>query len=162
MTPARQLVAASLFAFSSLGATALTACAAPTVPGSTDASGDDTAGGDSEQTSKLPPKKSAGKTTTSTPAPASAPAGAADASAPPATTPTPAPAPAPAPGGAPQACMDQCAAAGPAAQYWMCSAACHDQPCDDACWNPSCGQNAQACVSALDTCAAKCGVAGGP
>jgi len=53
--------------------------------------------------------------------------------------------------------MDQCAATGPAAQYWTCSAVCQDQNCDDNCWNQSCGQNEQACESALDQCASQCG-----
>lgn len=35
----------------------------------------------------------------------------------------------------PKARMDQCAATGVAAQYWTCTAACHDQACDDTCWN---------------------------
>jgi hypothetical protein len=55
--------------------------------------------------------------------------------------------------------MDQCAATGVAAQYWSCSAVCQDQACDDKCWNTSsCGANAQACETALDTCAMQCGL----
>ena len=157
MKPAIQLVAISLLAISSLGAMALTGCAAPEVPGTLEG-GDDTEGSDSVQTSKLPPTKAADKTKTSTPAPTPAPAPATKPTTPPTTT---TPTPVPVPGGTPQVCMDQCAATGPAAQYWTCSAKCQDQACDDACWNRTCGANAQACESALGMCSTQCGV-GGP
>jgi hypothetical protein len=58
----------------------------------------------------------------------------------------------------PLVCFDQCAASGPAAQYWSCSANCQDMQCDDNCWFQSqCGQNEDACIQALDACNAQCG-----
>ena len=157
MKPVIQLVAVSLLALSTVGLTALAGCSAPTP---TTLGGDDTEDpntGDSASTGKLPPKKTTNTSGDKKPTPATPPAAdpTADPAAPPATPTTPAP------GGDPQACMDQCAATGPAATYWTCSAKCQDQACDDNCWNPTCGQNAQACESALDTCATQCG-AGAP
>jgi len=155
MKPVTQLVAASLLAFSCLAVGALTGCSAPTIPTDTGDGTDDADQGDSAQTGKLPPKKTTDKTNNK-PAPTPDPAPAAD---PAPTTPTPT---TPTPGGDPQACMAPCAAAGPAAQYWTCSANCQDQACDDKCWSPTCGQNAQTCESALDTCASQCGLNAGP
>ena len=58
----------------------------------------------------------------------------------------------------PMACFDQCAANGPAAQYWSCSESCQDERCDDNCWFQSCGgAQEQACIQALDTCDDQCG-----
>lgn len=160
MKPVTQLVAVSLVAFSCLAVGALTGCSAPTIPtdsGEADENADES---DSAQTGKLPPKKTTDKTTNNKPAPASDPAPSAD---PAPTTPPATPTPTtPTPGADPEACMNQCAAAGPAAQYWTCSANCKDQACDDNCWNPTCGQNAQACESSLDACATQCGLNAGP
>lgn len=157
-----KLVAVSLLAMSCVGLSALTGCSAPAAPDSSLGDEEDPNASDSADTAgKLPPKK----TTTppkNTPAPAPAPVTPTPNPTPaPTPTPTPTPNPTPAPGGDPQACMDTCAAGGPAAQYWSCSAKCQDQACDDNCWNPTCGANAQACDNALNTCAAQCG-AGGP
>ncbi|MBX3258517.1 MAG: hypothetical protein KIS78_21070 [Labilithrix sp.] len=58
----------------------------------------------------------------------------------------------------PMECFDQCAASGPAAQYWSCSETCQNQQCDDNCWFQSCGgAQEQACMDALDACDAQCG-----
>ena len=162
MKPVIQLVAISLLAFSGVGVVALTGCSSPSAPATLPDGADET--NESDQTGKLPPKKTTTPSadSTPTPAPAPAPGPAADPAPGPAPTPTPTPTPTPAPGGDPQACMDQCAAAGPAAQYWTCSAKCQDQQCDDNCWNPTCGKNEQACESALDTCATQCGANAGP
>ncbi len=63
----------------------------------------------------------------------------------------------------PMACFDQCAATGPAAQYWSCSESCQDQQCDDNCWFQSCGgAQEDACIQALDTCNDQCGNPFGP
>lgn len=60
-----------------------------------------------------------------------------------------------------EACMDQCLANGPAAQYWQCSASCQDIQCDDNCWFGSvCGQQEQACGQAIETCDQQCGFFG--
>jgi hypothetical protein len=151
MKTVQQLVAVSLLALTGIAAVA--GCAAPAVPAPAD---DETAGADADQTAKLPPSKK--KTTTNddgnnsssaTPTPDTTPA--------PAPNPAPTPTPTPTPGGNPEQCMDQCAATGPGAQYWSCSAVCQDQQCDDNCWNQSCAQNEQACGSALDACANQCG-----
>ncbi len=161
MKPVTQLLAVSLLALSGLGLTI--GCSAPAAPALGDGTDEDPSAADSAQTGKLPPKKTTTTTSGNTPAPAAdptpAPAPAADPNAPPATTPPPV---TPAPAADPQACMDQCAATGPAATYWTCSANCQNQQCDDNCWNPTCGQNEQACESALDTCATQCGFNGGP
>ena len=54
--------------------------------------------------------------------------------------------------------MDQCVAAGPAAQYWQCSENCQDMQCDDNCWfGSACGQQEQACVQSLESCDQQCG-----
>jgi hypothetical protein len=162
-----QLFALSLLAISSIGVAALVGCAAPTVPSSglDDGSGTPADNGGSAAT-KVPPKQSTSSSNsssnsggdTSTP---SAPA--ASATTPPAAPTTPPPSTLPPTGTDPQACMDQCAATGVAAQYWSCSAVCQDQTCDDNCWNASCGVNSQSCETALDTCAQQCGYdPGGP
>ena len=159
MKPVIQLLAASLLAFSTLGITMLTGCAAPTPQTLGGDETTDPTASDSDQTGKLPAKKptntgSNKAPTTTTPPATTPPATTPPATTPPATTP---PATTP-PAGTPQACMDQCAAKTPAATYWTCSASCKDQACDDNCWNPTCGQNAQACGSALDACAVQCGL----
>ncbi len=114
-------------------------------------------GDDEDESSGASTKKSSSKSSTNkssgsnTPAPP-----------PTGTTPPPPPTgttpPAPAPTDDPEACMTQCLANGPAAQYWQCSATCQDQRCDDNCWFGSvCGQQENACIQALDTCDQQCG-----
>ena len=66
--------------------------------------------------------------------------------------------PPPPPSNDPLACMDQCVAAGPAAQYWQCSESCQDIQCDDNCWFGSiCGQQEDACIQSLESCDQQCG-----
>ena len=72
--------------------------------------------------------------------------------------PPPAEPPPPAPSDDPVACMDQCVAAGPAAQYWQCSETCQNIQCDDNCWfGSSCGQQEDACIQSLESCDQQCG-----
>jgi hypothetical protein len=159
MNSSLKLVAVSLLALSCVGITGLTGCSAPAAPDSGLGDEEDPNASDSADTAKLPPKKTTPTKSTPAPAPAADPTPApTNPTTPTPTTPTPT---TPVPGGDPQACMDQCAAGGPAAQYWSCSANCKDQACDDNCWNPTCGNNSQACENALNACDAQCG-AGGP
>jgi hypothetical protein len=161
MKAVTQLVALSMLAVSSIGVAALAGCSAPTAPSSTLDDGSNPAdNGGSAASAKVPPKQSTSTSngSTSSPPAATTPPASTATTPPPSSTAPPAPTATATPGGDPKACMDQCAAGGVAAQYWTCSAMCHDQACDDTCWNASCAANGQACVSALDTCAMQCGL----
>ena len=158
MKPVTRLVAISLLALCGVGLAGLTGCSSPESPMVFPDEPDDWTAEPPTKKPSTTSKDDAGATPQTPP------------ETPPETPPDPAPEPAPETpaetptttpaGGDPMMCMDTCAAAGPAAQYWTCSASCQDQACDDTCWNTSCGQNQQACESALDTCASQCGVAG--
>ena len=130
------------------------ACSQPMVQPFESDEGDDDDEDESSSASKKKSSKSkpapSGTSNDTTPAPSG--------TVPPPPSGTTPPPPPPAPGGDPEACMDQCLANGPAAQYWQCSASCQDIQCDDNCWFGSvCGQNEQACGQAIETCDQQCG-----
>ena len=130
------------------------ACSQPTLQPYDSGEEDEDEDEGSSATTKKPSKKSSSTSNNDNSSSAPAPSG----TVPPPPSGTTPPPPPPAPGGDPLACMDQCVAAGPAAQYWQCSESCQDMQCDDNCWfGSACGQQEQACIQSLESCDQQCG-----